>query len=197
MSLLKELCECFRWTSGLSSTIRLSVPHYIRKQYTKTSCWIFLEVTNVICSHLQFPIQASVYSRRSHSHFIPQLNTLSARQLNEFSLFRKWWWIFYVTNSCSFSWIRRSGVRHRDARLFHFKEPRAFDVPVTLLVFLKELQQNESATEHCSGMEGVLVRRPPVLLCRSKGFQLGMVNFALGRTVNRFLKVFTIHCIIH
>lgn len=27
---------------------------------------------------------------------------------------------------------------------FHFKEPQAFDVPVTLLVFLKELQQNES-----------------------------------------------------
>lgn len=23
-------------------------------------------------------------------------------------------------------------VRHRDARLFHFKEPGAFDVPVTL-----------------------------------------------------------------
>lgn len=39
-------------------------------------------------------------------------------------------------------WVRRGDARH-----FHFKEPRAFDVPVTLLVFLQELQQSESAAE--------------------------------------------------
>lgn len=49
-------------------------------------------------------------------------------------------------------------VRHRDARLFHFKELGAFDVPVTLLGFLKELQPNESTTERCLGVEGMLLR---------------------------------------
>lgn len=48
-------------------------------------------------------------------------------------------------------------VMHKDARLFHFKEPAAFDVPVTLLVFLKELQQNESTAERCSTAQAELL----------------------------------------
>ncbi len=79
-------------------------------------------------------------------------------------------------------------VRHRDARLFHFKEPRAFDVPVTLLVFLKELQQNESTTECYSGEEGVLLRHRSCSALQVQRFPAGMVNFTLKRAANRFLK---------
>lgn len=48
-------------------------------------------------------------------------------------------------------WNEAQRVRRRDARLFEVEEPRAFDVPVTLLVFLKELQLNECSTDGCSG----------------------------------------------
>lgn len=68
----------------------------------------------------------------------------------------------------------RSG---RDARLFHFKEPRAFDVPVTLLVFLKELPQNESTTGLHGGGGGVA----PALLLTAVGPKVpaGMDNCTL------------------
>lgn len=67
-------------------------------------------------------------------------------------------------------------VRHRDARLSHFKEPRAFDVAVTLLVFLKELLQNESSAESCS--QGESVAPTSLLFCSAgrKCFLLGWLT---------------------
>lgn len=52
--------------------------------------------------------------------------------------------LFILLNKAQ--WVMRG-----DASLFHFKEPGVFDVPDTLLVFLKELRQNESTAECCLG----------------------------------------------
>lgn len=111
-------------------------------------------------------------------HFVPhQLNTLSAWQLNVFSLFRKWWWVFYVTNSCSFSWMRRSGsgTEMQGSSTSKSREPLMF-----LLHYwgfwrsCSRMNQLLSAAwewrECCSGIA-------PVLFCRSKGFLLGWLTW--------------------
>ena len=79
-------------------------------------------------------------------------------------------------------------VRSRDAGLSHFKEPRAFDVAVTLLVFLKEQRRSESTTKCCSGVEGEWFGPSSCSALQVQRFPAGMDNFTLERTVNRFLS---------
>ena len=58
----------------------------------------------------QYPESLSLFTLRLFPFLLlASWITQAPRELNEFSLFRKWWWIFYVTNSCSVSWMRRSG----------------------------------------------------------------------------------------
>lgn len=86
-----------------------------RKHCSSTPCWMYMVIEMYkqqphIISMATFQTHLSVCLPETISHSpLRWLNTVSAWQLNEFSLFRERWWIFYVTNSCSFSWMRHRG----------------------------------------------------------------------------------------
>ena len=88
-------------------------------------------------------------------------------------------------------------VRHGDAGLSLFKEPRVFDVPVTLLVFLKEPQQNESSIERRSAAEGALLCSRSRSALRVQRFPAGLVNFTLEKDCEWVSQGFVIHRTIH
>lgn len=114
---LKSNLHCFTLLAGtfLLVTNKKKYKLVLKVVTRKTSHHILSDIHNIptcislSCGHL--PVSpTSVCLPATASHFPPcQLNALSSWQLNEFSMFRKKWWIFYVPNLCSFSWIRHSG----------------------------------------------------------------------------------------
>ncbi|CAB1427975.1 unnamed protein product [Pleuronectes platessa] len=71
-------------------------------------------------------------------------------------------------------------VSSRDAGLSHFKEPRDFDVAVTLLAFLKEPQRIESTIKCCSGAEGEWSGPSSCSALQVQRFPAGMVSPVAG-----------------